>query len=573
MIPCLSKSLGAVPGCETGGKEPMRRSYHSRLTRMLREAAAAGVEAAATGIPMDEITDMRAERARMAQLRGVSRRHLLTRAAAAGLVAALGTRAHRAHGATQPRIVIVGGGLAGLRCAHELWTRSGWRATVYEADDRVGGRVETLRNFFTHGQIVEQHGEFISSEHTSTLALASALGLTLDVASTPAAYPEGTQDTYWFNGGSYTQAQLNADWHAFGWALFRNTVKQMPWPTRYNLKNSQAAIAADHMSVTDWIAAHVPGSLGSAFGKLCYDDVLSEYGGPPERQSALNLIYVLGYDDSTNGRGLQPTTAPVLAGTDEKYHIQGGNDQLIDGMVRQLPAGTIQLSQQLIALKDNGNKTYTCTFQSGTTLYDVIADHVVLALPFQTLRTVDLTKANLSTVKRQAISNLQLGNNVKIQLQFTSRLWNAAGFTGTSYADNGSANGWECTNYQGGSAGILINVPGGAQGRGLAAQYGLTLESGRAPAAMVTDTLTVLEPIFPGITAAYNGQAWYHDGNLNPFLGGAWAQYNVGQYTGFSGIEPVQEGNIHFAGEHTSMDFQGFMEGAVTSGERVAREI
>src|SRR5262245_34186345 len=186
----------------------MRRSYHSRLTRMLREAAAASVESAVTGIPMDEITDMRAERARLAQLSGVSRRHLLSRAAAAGLVAALGTRGRRAHGATQPRIVIVGGGLAGLRCAHQLWTHSGWRATVYEADDRVGGRVETLRNFFAHGQHVERHGEFISSEHTSTLALARALGLTLDVASTPAAYPAGTQDRYWFNGGPYTQAQL-----------------------------------------------------------------------------------------------------------------------------------------------------------------------------------------------------------------------------------------------------------------------------------------------------------------------------------------------------------------------------
>ena len=47
----------------------------------------------------------------------------------------------------------------------------------------------------------------------------------------------------------------------------------------------------------------------------------------------------------------------------------------------------------------------------------------------------------------------------------------------------------------------------------------------------------------------------------------------MGQYTGFSGIEPVREGNIHFAGEHTSLENQGFIEGAVESGERVAAEI
>jgi monoamine oxidase len=54
---------------------------------------------------------------------------------------------------------------------------------------------------------------------------------------------------------------------------------------------------------------------------------------------------------------------------------------------------------------------------------------------------------------------------------------------------------------------------------------------------------------------------------------GAWSQYNVGQYTGFSGIERVREGNIHFAGEQTSTEFQGYIEGAVRSGLRAAAEI
>ena len=65
----------------------------------------------------------------------------------------------------------------------------------------------------------------------------------------------------------------------------------------------------------------------------------------------------------------------------------------------------------------------------------------------------------------------------------------------------------------------------------------------------------------------------YSDPNINPHLDGAYSQYRVGQYTTFSGIEGVPEGNIHFAGEHTSQDFQGFMEGGVTTGERAAREI
>jgi monoamine oxidase len=64
-----------------------------------------------------------------------------------------------------------------------------------------------------------------------------------------------------------------------------------------------------------------------------------------------------------------------------------------------------------------------------------------------------------------------------------------------------------------------------------------------------------------------------NDGNIDPHLRGAWSQYNIGQYTGFSGVEKEAEGNIHFAGEQTSLEFQGYMEGAVRSGARAAREI
>lgn len=75
------------------------------------------------------------------------------------------------------------------------------------------------------------------------------------------------------------------------------------------------------------------------------------------------------------------------------------------------------------------------------------------------------------------------------------------------------------------------------------------------------------------MTAAYNGQAYLSAQLLNPHIGGAYSYYRIGQYTSFSGVEGQQEGNIHFAGEHTSTEFQGFMEGGVRTGERVAGEI
>ncbi len=532
---------------------------------MLREARATNHESDATGIPIDEITDLRAERV----LKDFNRRDFLKTAGSAAAITAASQwlRPVRAFAAA-PRIVIVGGGLAGLRCAHKLWIERGIASTVYEWDDHVGGRVETLRDFFADGQIIEQHGEFISSEHSSMFSLINRYGLSLD--NTYIA-PPNTYDVYWFNGAYYTQKQLNADWQKFGRSLFYNAVQKAPFPTTHTNYDA-TALKWDRMSAVDWIEKYVPGGLSTPFGKLCYEDVLGEYGGPPEQQSALNLVYLLGYDDSSTS-GYQPKNSPALAGTDEKYHVRGGNDQIIAGLVSELPSGTVQLGQQLMSVVLNADGSYTCTFQSGSTTCEVMCDHVVLAIPFSTLRHVDLSRAGLSPLKMTAINQLQLGNNAKIMLQFSERVWYADRFNGNCQSDNGASTTWETTNYQTGKSGILLSFPAGLQGQGLAAKYGLTTDEAPAPAAMVNDTLAVLEPIFPGVTNNYNGLAYCNDGNIDPHLLGAYSQYSVGQYTGFAGIESVREGNIHFAGEQTSLNFQGFMEGAVRSGERVANEI
>lgn len=543
----------------------MKRSFRSRLTAMLREAHAASEEAA-RGMPIDEVTEMRAERS-------VRRREFLRGGvpivAAGALTSAL--RPVRA-AKTQPRVVIVGAGLAGIRCAHKLWTERGIRSTVYDADNRPGGRVETYR--FLNGQIAEQHGEFISSEHASTLALVSRYRLSLDPAQMN---PPGLDDAYWFNGARYSQAQLNVDWHNFGRSLFASAVKRASWPTRY-YSYARMGRVWDNMSVLDWIVQHVPGGMSSQFGALCYQDAIGEFGGPPEAQSALNLVYLLGFDDSSI-RGTQPNDSPVLSGTDEKYHVKGGNEEIITHMVAESHAGVaFDYGRRLVALRLDADRAYTCTFLSvanGATT-NVRADQVVLAIPFTTLRQVDLRRAGFSALKLKAINNLPLGTNAKLQIQFASRPWNTLGYNGNAYADNGAADVWECTNYQPGSAGILIDVPGGRQVPDLVRRYGLTLgeDKGTPRHAWVMDTLASLDTIFaPGISRIPVVQAHASVGYLNPNLLGAWSHYHIGNYTGFSGIEPVREGNVHFAGEHTSLDFQGFMEGAVTSGERAAGAI
>lgn len=496
-------------------------------------------------------------------MRNSSRRDVL-----AGLGAAAAILPLRARAVGAPRVAIIGGGMAGLCCAHRL-ARAGLAATVYEWSERVGGRVETLRGYFAGGQTTEQHAEFISSEHRAVRAMAADFGLALE---NTYADPQGARDTYWFGGARYDQGALNRDWREFGYQLFHDAVLAAPRATY--LHHSRQAKLWDRMSVVEWIERYVPDGMRGRFGKLCYADAISEYGGPPESQSALNLVYLLGYNDSAKDFYQSPTH-PVLAGSDEKWHVVGGNDLLVSGMMSRLPEGTLALGRRLIALAENSDGSFTCTFESGP---EVVADHVVLAIPFTVLRDVDLSGVELSPLKRQAIAELPLGNNVKIQLQVAGRPWTEDGFSGSSLTDIAVDGSWDGTTYQHKTddSEVLIAVPGGAQGAGLASKYAIAAAQGVPPQALIDDTLAQLEPILPGTIAAWNAGpklAWMKDGNLDQRLKGAWSQYNVGQYTTFGGIEGVREGNIHFAGEHTSVEFQGFIEGAVRSGYRAAREI
>jgi monoamine oxidase len=136
------------------------------------------------GAPADQL----AKKVAMENVKRVGRRELLTCAAKAGAAVAasalFGNNLLKPRpavaGTKQPTIAIVGAGLAGLRCAHMLYMQKGWISTIYEASSGIGGRCETQRNYWKSNLIAEMHGEFISSEHSSMLGLATLFNLSLD---------------------------------------------------------------------------------------------------------------------------------------------------------------------------------------------------------------------------------------------------------------------------------------------------------------------------------------------------------------------------------------------------------
>ncbi len=539
----------------------------SAASEALDTAKAAAALARRSGCGIDEAGE--------AVTTGLERRRVL----AGGLV--LGAAAVLPRWMTQPlsarrsaeRVVIVGSGIAGLGCAYRLWKRHGVKSEVYEFNtERPGGRIYTLRGYFDGGQYAEQHGEFISTEHTAMRALVRRFGLHLDNADH---YPPGTRANEYqfrFGGKRWSQEALNHDWHTWAWQLFNEAAfVKAPWPTLYD-RGGPWAGRWDAMSCAEWIAKYVPGGMESDFGRLCQSILLDEYGGEIDQQSALNLVYLLGeYDSAPSDR--QPKGSPELSGTDEKWHIHGGNDQVVTELVQHLPAGTVRLGQQLVAIKPRGHGRWACTFADGTLAYEIVADQVVLALPFTKLREVDTTGLDLPPQQRRAIDTEPLGSNSKIQLQFSSKVWNKEHWTANAYTDEVAQGTWETTVDQPGTSGILIGLPGGAGGADIGERYKLSSYYGEAPEAMVNDYLRCYEGFWPGIRHAYSGKAYYAWSSGDPHIGGAYSYLKVGQYTSFNGMQGRPLGSLHFAGEHTSVNFQGYMEGGLRSGYRCADEI
>ncbi len=459
--------------------------------------------------------------------------------------------------AAAPRIVIVGAGLAGLRAAHSLWNQgTPLASTVYEADtSHLGGRCWSLRGFFAGGQVSEHGGSFISSTDTAVLSLAKSLGLQRETAN-GGALASGDY-TAWINNCSYSGDQQQDDWTADAYSAFSASYAAMGSP-RYNSFTPEAQ-RLDQMSCLEYLD-QIGLSSGSQLDQLI-QSIQLQSGGEPAESSAVGMIGFLGGSSVFDGG----------TGFDEKYHLVGGNDQLVSGMVAQLPAGTVQQGYQLIAVQQNSDSSYTCTFDQNGSTVSVGADHLVLALPFSTLRNVDLSKANLSPLKTQAIQQQGMGQNAKLVTQLTAKTWPALGFNGiTNTGPQGYQTAWDGSVQLGahGSPALLVNFPGGDTAR-------TTLTGaahGPAPAADVTWFLSQIEHLYPGTTAAYNGLAYEDHWSLDPWHLGAYHYYKIGQYTTIAGYEAVQEGRIHFAGEHTDVDNMT-LNAAVASGERVAGEI
>lgn len=441
------------------------------------------------------------------------------------------------------KVVIVGGGMAGLHCGH-LLRKQGVAFDIYEAADRTGGRMFTKSGILNRNQTVELGGEFIDSHHADMHALVKEFKLELlDMHD-----DKGVRDTAFFIGGKhYTDrevldalspfvermeqdaARLDADWE-----LVVNDINAR------KLDRTGIGAYLSEIGMTGWLKALIEVAF------------VTEYGLDADEQSVFNMLSLIGLDTSTE-------RWESFGESDERYKIKGGNQRVVEELARGL-ASDIYRGHRLLRVKQSGDR-YTLAFDDGGRSVEVKADMIVLAIPFTTLRQVEL-QFEMPAEKRRCIDELGYGTNAKVMAGMSTRPWRKQGFAGGVFTDGPVQLAWDNARMQDGEGAGITFYSGGKPG----------IDAGKGtPRDNVLRLLPELDKVFPGTEAAFNNKVFRMHWPSQKFTLCSYACYKPGQWTTLSGheIEPV--GNVLFAGEHCSDEFQGYMNGAAETG-RVAAE-
>ncbi len=440
---------------------------------------------------------------------------------------------------------MVGGGVAGLTCAYRLH-QAGIPVRVLEGQSRVGGRVWSLRDHFPDGLVCELGGELIDTGHATIRGLCAELELALDDYRRDGRRLD--TDVWFFRDRRLSEAEIVEAFRPVA-ARIDAAWEEIPGEA-ISYRETAGAEAIDRMTLAEWLAE--AGAEGWFYDLL---DVgyTTEFGLDIAEQSPWNL---LGFIDP------DPEPFRIYGESDERFHIRGGSDLLPSRLAGAL-GDRVETDTRLEALSRAADGSYRLAVAGAGGAREVAADRVVLALPFTKLREVAL-HLELPEVKRKAIAELGYGTNAKLMVGFSERLWRTrGGSNGSVLTDLPFQMTWEASRLQPGDSGILVAYSGGR--RGLEMGEGTTEERAARFAGEV-------ERIFPGAAGLRSGQARFHWPSF-AWSRGSYACYRPGQWTTIAGCEGERVGNLHFAGEHTSYEYQAYMEGACESGERAAGEV
>ncbi|HJT20290.1 MAG TPA: NAD(P)/FAD-dependent oxidoreductase [Nitrospira sp.] len=431
-------------------------------------------------------------------------------------------------------VIVVGAGLAGLTAAARL-SREGAKVTVIEARPRAGGRVLTLRNSFAEGQHAEAGGDFIDEGQEEIIALVQQYGLTLRRVLR--------------RGFSFVRQERSGRPHdrpipgASAWSKIERLAEPLVqsyrrqgqrWDTAFVRKLGGQSIAQwlDRVEADDEVWAIVRGLRGF-------------FLADPEDLSLLVLIDQLA-SDAPGRRGI--------------YRIEGGNDRLPDALAAKLEEA-IHFNTAAMSLRHDRTSVRVTVRTAGGGQSVLKADAAILAVPAVTLRAVPIQPA-LPDDQAKAIACLKYGRVTKSLLQFGRRFWKRKGRPLAYGSDAPTGALWDANEEQGGRPGILTLMAGGQaseDSRKIVAQHG------------VDGLVRQLEWL--GSSGADLLHAHLVTWEDDPWAGGGYAYFDPGFDPAWRDWLARRYGRLFFAGEHTSVKWQGYMNGAVESGIRAAEEV
>jgi monoamine oxidase len=468
------------------------------------------------------------------------RRWLQGSLAAAGALGAivLDRREDRQVDAAIAPVLIVGAGIAGLTAAYYL-DRSGVPVRIIEASQRIGGRILSQQKALGTETTVELGGEFIDSGHKNIRKLAQELGLVeVDLLAIDRGF---TSDVWFFNNKSISERELITAFMPFAKQIDRD-VKAIG---EVNYKSTNArAIRLDRISIKTYLDRYCADPMLRRFIDSAYT---CEYGLEIHRQSAINLISLIGKN---------PDKIEIFGSSDQRYHIRGGNQQIVDRLARKLKH-RVETSTQLESLRRTPNGRYRVSLRGSDGSKEYTFDRVILALPFSILRSIDLD-VRLPAIKQVAIQELGYGTNAKVITSYSDKLWRTKyRSNGQSFSDLYTRETWEATRYSPTNVGIITGFSGGNLGGQI---------SRSKPAEVASKFTQEFDLIFPGVKKISSNKAIVPNWIDSAYSRGSYACYLVGQWTKFGGSEGERVGNLFFIGEHCSVDAQGYMEGGCATG-------
>ena len=494
---------------------------------------------------------MNDEIARLQRAEGYTRRQVIGQLASTAAATAMRPLAPlAATGQGAKRVIVIGAGLAGLCAAYEL-TALGHDVSILEAQERPGGRVQTLRAPFTDDLYAEAGASRIPTSHDLTLGYVRAFGLPV-VPFEPVDLPSIRY--------AYGSRALALPGAPFEWPAAVPPAQRRLTPADVRRRYIDPLVAEITDPFTpDW----VPSSLKQ------YDSVTrDEYLRSRQVSDAALHMMNLGSTPVARFRSFLDVLRELAVnrelrrrtGTNEErlLKIDGGNDRLPNAFADRLRD---RISYRCAARRIEHSPTgVRVIFERGGSRQSASGDYVVCAMPFSMVRRLEFFP-RLSAQKRAAVESLSYHSVTRIYLQCRERYWAREALSGFADTDH-PMEIWDATHGQKGVRGILMSFIQGPKARALATG---------ATADQLRFGLRAVEEVYPGVLKTYERgfvKVWDRD----PWVLGAVAYLLPGQV---SSIEPHirrPEGRIHFAGEHAS-SLRGWMQGALESGRRVASEI